>query len=437
MDGRRTPRPPRRGRVRARSRATGAALLALAGAALPRPAAAQLVVWDGGDASLGLGGYVRALTGVSRAAFELPGRERATAFNADVLRLEWDLRLGDGAVLEVHDRAQLQLTSQAAAPGGGLAGFGVSRVPGRTVDLRTDFVERPRVRAWHDVDRLSLTLQTGAGDLTAGRQAVTWGVSTLFPVADLWTAFSPFELDASEKPGVDAVRFLAYPGGWEVDAVVADRGNAEDLSAGVRGTLVLPWADVWVGAGKLWREAMVMGGVSAPVGSWKLRGEAVLAHTLEDDPSGRERGPGWQRPRLTVGVDWLGGGVLVTGEYHHNPLGAADPDGYAAALASPAFGRGETYYLGRDYLGGLVSWAPGNDRLALALTGIVNLRDPSSAWTPVVTWDAGRSARLSAGAVLTTGPEPRLSPDDLAAPSLASEYGTYGQTLFTRVSVWF
>ncbi|MGM0718334.1 MAG: HpcH/HpaI aldolase/citrate lyase family protein, partial [Halobacteriota archaeon] len=37
--------------------------------------------------------------------------------------------------------------------------------------------------------------------------------------------------------GIDAVRVLVYPGaGWELDAVIADRGRAEDLSADIGAT---------------------------------------------------------------------------------------------------------------------------------------------------------------------------------------------------------
>ena len=391
---------------------------------LPRPGAAQVTLWDGAGASLELGGYGRTLSGLSHTGFQLPGQERTTAFSAQVLRLQWDLRIGESVVVRVHDLVQLQLSS--AAAGQTLAGFGVSAIPGRTLDLRREFIERERIRGWHDVDRLAVTLYSDVGDVTVGRQAITWGISSLFPVADLWSRFSPFELDTEEKPGVDAVRWLSYPGsGWEVDVVVADRGSRDDLSFGVRGSRVLPWADLWVAGGKLWRQAMVMAGISAPVDSWKLRAEAVLPRDLDREA--------WERPRVTLGVDWLAGNLLATGEYHLNGIGSADPGGYLSVLADPRYQRGETYYLGRHYLGGLLSWAPGNDRLTLGLSGIVNLSDPSSAWTPVATYDLGQSARLSLGGVVTTGAPPRLEPD----PTPASEYGSFGDVVFTRVSVYF
>ncbi len=52
------------------------------------------------------------------------------------------------------------------------------------------------------------------------------GISNIFPIADLWAQFSPFELDTEEKPGADAVRALHDPAsGLEWDIVVADRGT--------------------------------------------------------------------------------------------------------------------------------------------------------------------------------------------------------------------
>ncbi|MEJ2542405.1 MAG: hypothetical protein P8188_21010, partial [Gemmatimonadota bacterium] len=65
--------------------------------------------------------------------------------------------------MEVHDRFQLQASSSSSTLGGSAAGFGVTVVPGRSLDLSTHFIDEDRLRAWHDVDRLSLTLYTGLG----------------------------------------------------------------------------------------------------------------------------------------------------------------------------------------------------------------------------------------------------------------------------------
>lgn len=402
------------------------ALLGLWALLAPSPAAAQFTLLQGEKASLELGGYLRNLTGIYDLGYDTPDSESPLGFNAQVIRLKWTSRFGESAVLEVHDRFQTQLSSEYSTFGASQAGFGVSVVPGRSLDLRSDLIQKDRVQAWHDVDRLSLTLYTGFGDMTVGRQAITWGISNLFPVADLWAQFSPFELDTEEKPGIDAFRLLSYPGsGLELDVVLADRGSAEDLSAGIRGGWILPWADVYAAGGKFWNEILGMAGISAPLGSWKLRGEGTLPYDLDED-SGK-------LPRVTLGVDRLGGETMFTAEYHFNGVGATGSQGYAQVLQDPRFARGESYYLGRHYLGGMANWTPGNDRLALTLSGMANLQDGSTIWTPVLTYDFGQETRISVGGLLSTGEAPTMA----GTPVLRSEYGMYGDLFYTRMSVYF
>ncbi len=405
--------------------------LLLAWAAAPSPARAQFTLLEGENGSLELGGYLRSLSAIHDAGYRLPGADRTSGFNGEVLRLKWVLRLGNNALVEVHDRFQIQISS-APSQGGSTAGFGVSVLPGRSLDLSTDFISEDRIRAWHDVDRLSLTLYTGLGDLTAGRQAITWGISSLFPVSDLWTQFSPFELDTEEKPGVDAFRLLSYPlAGLELDMVVADRGEAEDLSAGARASLSLSWADLFLAGGKLWNEVLVMGGISAPVGSWKLRAEGVFPYDLDEESS--------KLPRLTLGVDLMGGETMLSGEYHFNGIGTTDADAYGEVLEDVRFRRGESYFLGRHYLGAVGSWTPGNDRLALTLSGMANLQDGSSMVTPVLTYDLGQETRISFGALVSSGGVPvgMPAPGGGSGTRIRSEYGLYGDMVFTRMSLYF
>ncbi|HSR43184.1 MAG TPA: hypothetical protein VLL48_13445, partial [Longimicrobiales bacterium] len=225
--------------------------------ALPPPLQAQISLFEGDRSSLGVSGYLRSLTGISDLGYEPPSGDRRSGFHGDVARVRWRARWGDVAVLEVHDRLQTHITSTEGGLGESVAGFGVSADPGRSVDLEWVWIDDEGLRVWHDLDRLALTVYTPVADVTVGRQAITWGTAVIFPVADLWARFSPFELDTEEKPGVDAVRILAYPKpGLEVDAVVADRGARDDVSAGVRATWSLSAADLYGAAGRLWNQAM-------------------------------------------------------------------------------------------------------------------------------------------------------------------------------------
>ncbi len=390
-------------------------------------ARAQIPVLDSGPVALDLTGYVRSLTAVHDAGFDLPSVDRRTGLNAEVVRLKWQARHGERVVLDVHNRLQLDVSTAQTAFGESVAGFGVSAVPGRTIELDARLIEEEGLHLWHDVDRLALTVYTEIADVTVGRQAITWGISSLFPVADLWARFSPFELDTEEKPGIDAVRALSYPGeGLELDVVVADRGRRDDWSAGARLTAQLRSADVWGGVGKFWNEILAMAGAGWLFDQTKVRAEAVLPWNLDGDTL--------DLPRMTVGADWLSAKVSLSGEYHFNGVGVEDASAYAARLADPQFARGESYYLGRHYVGGLVSWAVDRqERVRVSGTVLVNLTDPSAALTPVVSYDVGQNTSMSIGTLQTLGQRPLVA----VPPRIRSEYGTYGTLWFTRLSVYF
>jgi hypothetical protein len=383
-------------------------------------------------AALALQGYVRAITLLHDRGFELPIHgdgipARQSGSHGQVVRLKWRLE-GPRWRLELHDRLQVRVASETA--GQQVLGFGIGAEPERLVNLRTVLLERQRVQAWHDVDRLSLTLLTGPVDLTLGRQAITWGTATLFPVADLWAAFSPFEQDTEEKPGIDAARALLYPAsGTELDLVLGYRGTLEDLSAGARVTINRPRTDLWAGAGKFWRQLMAMGGVTILGDHSRWRAEAVLPWDLDDRA--------FQQPRVTVGADRLGSSRIFGAEYHYNGIGRARPEDYVEALGDPRLRRGESYYLGRHYAGLTGTWSPDREnRLTVALNALANLGDASMALSPAFSYDVGQSARLSIGGLFSFGDPPHVT---AAPPSLrpASEFGMYGDAVFTLLAIYF
>jgi hypothetical protein len=398
---------------------------------------------DETTAWLHLGGYARSITGGSDLGYDVAGVDRRSAFNADVIRLKWRLEMRDVFLVSVHNRLQARFSSTSS--GDGVLGFGVSVVPDRLVDLSTTIVDQEHVDIWHDLDRASLTVFLSAADVTVGRQAITWGISSLFPVADLWAQFSPFELDTEEKPGVDAVRALAYPAGnVELDFVIASgtvsspadilpidpafaaRETRRELSAGVRTTVELPVGDVYLAGGKFWRELIALGGVSLVADVWKFKAEAAVPWDLDAEQV--------RAVRFTGGVEWLGPDVLLSIEYHFNGLGSSQSDEYAALLASPEFARGETYYLGRHMAGGFGSYLA-TDRLTLSFGALTNLTDPSAALLPALNYDLGQSIRIGAGGLVSLGSKP-VFPTGLL-PRLESEFGTYGSFGYAQVAVYF
>ncbi|MGM0577749.1 MAG: hypothetical protein ACQEXJ_18625 [Myxococcota bacterium] len=403
------------------------ALLALALLiACPAIAAPPIVETD--DVVFRLGGYARSLSGLQLPAIEdaeAAGLPEEVGVQGTVLRLEWRLDLFRKATLDVHQRLFFQALTEPTL-GGSAVGVGVTNRPDRTVELRTEIAESETLLLEHDLDRFSLRLFLGAVDLSLGRQAITWGTANLFQVSDVWATFSPFDLDTSQKRGIDAVRAITSIGpDLELDFVLADRGGLSDLSGGVRATFYLGFGDVYVAAGRFWDQLGLMAGVSATFDLYKLRAEVHEPWDPGDDEAAL--------PRVTLGFDWLRTDTILTVEAHYNGTGVLDPDDYAShATQSEALSRGESYFLGRWYLGVLASHEP-VDRLTLELSAIANVVDPSLILTPRVAWEATQNTSVALGAFATVGDRPEVAP----APTLTSEFGSYGHLVYLEMSAFF
>ncbi|MBA2665020.1 MAG: hypothetical protein H0U74_22225 [Bradymonadaceae bacterium] len=403
-----------------------AALLVLAAIGVASEARA-FTLFDGDTLGLELRGYAQSAGGFQDPGYEVPVLgSLASGFHAQVLRLQWFAQLGDSLTLDVHNRFVTYTSSSVLGAGlGDAVGIGASVVPQRTVNLQTTFIDEGGFRASHDIDRLALRVFFGAGEVVLGRQAITWGHGSMFAVADVWTQFSPFELDQTEKPGIDAARVLYYPTpGLELDFIVADRGSLEDLSAGARASMVAGSADVYVAGGKFWQQIMAMAGVALDMVDFKLRAEIAQGY---DADAARFR-----LPRGTIGADYFASDWSFSADYHFNGVGTPRAEDYVAQLSDPARARGESYYLNRHYVG-LASSYGGIDRLRLSVAAITNVVDPSVIVTPSLSYEFSDNADITLGAFQGFGEKPVFDP----GLQLRSEFGTYGGFYYAQFRGFF
>gem|GEM_PF-519149 len=419
--------------------------------AMATPAQAKVELVNEGPFAWTLGGYARMLGGAqisnadslltkTEAEGGLPGFRipRQAGLAAAVFRLEWGFKFGDIARLDVHNRFFLVGTSESAAGGGGGLGVGVSREPDRTLDMSTVIFQEGGFLLEHDIDRLVLRFFVDKLDLSIGRQAITWGISNLFTVADVWAAFSPFDLDTSQKRGIDSVRAVINLGAAELDVIVADRKHrdcptcpldADNLSGGVRAVFYTDVADVYVAAGKFWQDIGLMAGIVAPVDAFKLRLEAHAAYDVENDR--------FRLPMITAGVDWFATAeFLLTAEFHYNGLGTDDPDNYIHHLSTDAtVARGQVYLTGRYYAGLMANWQA-HELITLNLTTMMNLVDPSALVAWGFNYSVAQDVDLGLGGFHGVGAGIGF---DLASvsPTFGSELGSYGHLVYLQMAAFF
>lgn len=416
-----------------RGLATAALISALVAAAdlLVAPAAARAAeVFDGdrarvevlGDVRLQLGLWDTSRTGLH----QLAGRtEPVGPLHGAVLRLGVQVDGGARWRLTVQDRWLLSTTPFDAASAS--VGVGASVTPPRSLDLSTTLVDAGTTTLSRDVDQAVLRYFGDTWELGLGRQPVTWGNAALFPVLDLWTTFSPFELDTGQKRGVDAARARVSIGlQHELDVLVVDRGSPSDLSAGARWSMYLPRGDLQLVVAKAWTQGV--GGLAwtHDLGEVALRLDA--AAVLGDRPGDAAE---W-RARGTAGLDWFREKVQLGFELHHVGDGAAaDANLLTANATLPAFARGELYLQRRWYAGVLVGWQA-RPVLSLSAAALVNLTDGSALLSPTLQYDVAQDVALSAGASVGVGRAPRWS-----TLTIPSEFGAIGAFGWVAATAWY
>jgi hypothetical protein len=407
--------------------------------AAPSAALIPLLEWgeddEGRRAEWSLSGQLRDMLAVQKIPYDTGGLLSETnGINASVARLQWRLALWDTVVLDLQQRLYWQLTAEPLVVGGGL-GVGATRSTQRTVDLRSDWIQTPTHTLRHDLDRLSISIQSEDLDLTLGRQSITWGRSNLFVVSDIWTQFSPFELDTSQKPGIDGARALTSwaDGAAELEAVVIDRGRWQDLSGGLRLNTYLDWGDVSAAVAWERQRLMLLADLSWALDGATARLDASWVVTNTDGAAPRA-------PRVTVGYDYIAlSDWLLSAEYHFNGWGASDPDDYLEVARSEESQRGELYWLGMHYAGLIASWSA-TELLSLTFAAIGNLTDPSVNLIPSALYRLSDATEISLGAYVGLGRYPSLTDAagaPLLAPTLRSEFGNQGSLIYVQMASYF
>jgi len=81
------------------------------------------------------------------------------------------------------------------------------------VDLSVNLVDKPALLVHSKIDRLFVNYQSNKWNITLGRQRINWGKNLAWNPNDLFNAYSFFDFDYEERPGVDALRIQYYTSG--------------------------------------------------------------------------------------------------------------------------------------------------------------------------------------------------------------------------------
>ncbi|MBL6974127.1 MAG: hypothetical protein ISR64_00205 [Deltaproteobacteria bacterium] len=310
----------------------------------------------------------------------------------------------------------------------------------------------PNVLSEHDIDRYFVGFSAGPVDVTIGRQPITWGSAWFWKPTDRFSPFSPMDVDADVKRGVDAVRVEVFTGQTSNLDLVAtfERHPGTDrkywFHAGARFRMTLGGYDLALSAARFqladeanWMVGLEFSGDIQKVG---FRGEAAFNY-MQDSGD-------WDIEAV-IGLDYhFPFKLTLAGEFFFNGYGASSPGGYDEYLMGPAtcrqaisgtalapigafcnrmkgerLERGESFQIGRYYLG-ITATQEVHPLVNLTLSAITNFRDPSSLLILGLRWSVIQDVRLTAGIMVPLGERPDVTMDPTGTFPLVDVKSEFG-----------
>ncbi|MCL4516070.1 MAG: hypothetical protein M1379_10870 [Firmicutes bacterium] len=250
------------------------------------------------------------------------------------------------------------------------------------------------------IDRLYVTYNNPAFDLTVGKQRFSWGMGTAFRPVDRFNPPNPVD-PSSTRAGKNGVE-LTVPLGQlsSISAIAVHDGGgasgagvANPWTTGLRARTNVGQTDLAVSvADDRVRDARTLG--------LEAKGDLLVGYHAEAvyEYPGRAFDQGkWT---YAVGVDnsW-GENLFALVEYLHDQSGGDSPEKYRWDLLGTS-----RQWLGTDYLFGALTYKT-DDYSSLSLSVLRNLKDEGTIITPGFTTEVADGVTLSLKGILVRAPE--------------------------------
>lgn len=387
----------------------------------------------------------------------IPPLPDAGFLNAHLFRVASKFRFADRFQFDAAWQLQLSVASDPVLAAGsslsgtvGGTGAGAQR---RIVELAGTLGQSGGWRVDHNLDRLAVKVALPFGDLTVGRQVLSWGTGRIWNPTDVLSPFPPTVIDREVRRGFDAVRLAVALGDvTQLDLLYLPQLKAEDQGGVARfQTNTFDW-DWSISFGKYVRDLVIGADIVGDIGPISVHAEGAYTVELLGLDTGSVR-VGEHFFRGVVGAEARPHEkLLVMLEYSYNGFGTTDPSQYARVLSSARVLRGEIFGAGRHQAAVAANFLA-TDQLTASLSVLTNLTDPSAMVIPSLEYSMTQTVLVRAGAYLPIGASPDARRFDgltgrdvlansegfqqaVASRGLRSEYGASSFGGFVQVGLY-
>jgi hypothetical protein len=313
------------------------------------------------------------------------------------VRLMWDKAVGDFR-FEAHSQMSFS-EGDNLGYAIAIAPFLPTPVPATLFDLTQTWATTPNGFVTNTIDRLSVTYAAPRFVLKLGRQAITWGVGTVFHPGDIVAPFAPSATDTAYKPGADMVYSqVLFDNGADVQMIAVPRG------------ITLGGPVAFNSSTYALRARATLGSLDASVMLARDRGDNVVGASL----SGALGGASWNaeyvhyalaagtsHPSWVVNVANFGTllerNISYFAEYYHNGFGTVPSVDLASLPVSltDRMATGQVFLPGVNFLalGGTMQLTPD---LSFGTSAIISMADRSSLGSLSLNYVLGDNTNLVA-----------------------------------------
>ncbi len=246
-----------------------------------------------------------------------------------------------------------------------------------------------------NLDRLNYQYSNQYGDLTIGRQVISFGSSRFINPTDIFIPFTLQTLNQEYRVGIDAIRYKADVGDFamlDMGLVIGEDGKKQNSAVFLRGKKSIKGNDIeaiaivldesWLlGAGLeraigdigFWFETAYMDWRQTSVDEVQLvTSSSVDTQTFTNVIPYTESY--W---RTSIGSDYaLNEDVIVMFEYHYNGAGSKDAKDYIKLATQAPYQKAGVYLYGQHYIIPAVTWLA-SPLLSVSASAFYNIIDNS------------------------------------------------------------
>ena len=303
-------------------------------------------------------------------------------------------------------------------------GFEATRNSYRLSDIKTRLGnEDGKTVTIQNLDRLNVQIPLNIGDLTVGRQPITFGSARVINPTDIFLPFNVQALNTEYRIGIDAVR-MQMPIGQlsELDFGYVLGENQDQSAYFSRLKTNYSGSDFEVTGMRFSEQTMFGLGVESTLGIFGTWFE--FSHVSADSTYNR----------TSFGLDYgFNENVFGMLEYHYSGAGSDDTETYLTQLEEVAYASGGVFLFGENYLIPSISWQA-SPLTNYSLQLLANLDDNSSFAIASFEHSLSDNFYLGASLFLFTGDDAELRTNGI---DLGSEYGNNPNQFILNLRYYF